>query len=321
MINDPAVLLVDEPTSGLDSSIALSVMQVLKDIASTGRTVIATIHQPRSDIWKLADNVTLLAKGGVVAFSGRRSDAVPYFTAIGYPMPSEFFNPADHLLDLVSVDPRTATHDASAERVRGLISSWRSSGHATKELGAEPVASPGEIRSGSTTTPMYIALPVTLSRHFKNLWRQPDVFLSRLMQAPFLGGLFILFYQRLSHGPEGAQDRIGLTIQSTTALAFVGMLTCMAIYPAERNLYLHEYQSSARYSPATFVLMYTLVELPSEIFACLGYSAIMNVGVGMQTSATIYFEFFACIWCLVNMGESLGLIAASWLNSEGLTVT
>jgi ABC-type multidrug transport system ATPase subunit len=34
------VLLVDEPTSGLDSSIALSVMQVLKDIAATGRTII-----------------------------------------------------------------------------------------------------------------------------------------------------------------------------------------------------------------------------------------------------------------------------------------
>ena len=40
MINDPAVLVVDEPTSGLDSSIALSVMQVLRDIAATGRTVI-----------------------------------------------------------------------------------------------------------------------------------------------------------------------------------------------------------------------------------------------------------------------------------------
>jgi len=55
VINDPAVLVVDEPyvfsaiwkgrsltcsTSGLDASIALSVMQVLRDIAATGRTVI-----------------------------------------------------------------------------------------------------------------------------------------------------------------------------------------------------------------------------------------------------------------------------------------
>lgn len=46
MINDPAVLVVDEPTSGLDSSIALSVMQVLKDIAATGRTVIGELPTP-----------------------------------------------------------------------------------------------------------------------------------------------------------------------------------------------------------------------------------------------------------------------------------
>jgi len=118
MINDPAVLLVDEPTSGLDSSIALSVMQVLRDIAATGRTVIATIHQPRSDIWRLADNVTLLAKGGVIAYSGRRSEAVPYFTSIGHPMPSEFFNPADHLLDLVSVDPRETLVQNTNSRAR-----------------------------------------------------------------------------------------------------------------------------------------------------------------------------------------------------------
>ncbi len=33
------------------------------------KCLVATIHQPRSDIWKLADNVTLLARGGVVTVS------------------------------------------------------------------------------------------------------------------------------------------------------------------------------------------------------------------------------------------------------------
>lgn len=47
----------------------------------------------------------------------------------------------------------------------------------------------------------------------------------------------------------------------------------------------------------------------------------MNVAVGMQTSVRIYFEYFACTWALVNMGESLSIIVASWLDSEGLTVT
>jgi hypothetical protein len=77
--------------------------------------------------------------------------------------------------------------------------------------------------------------------------------------------MFILFFQRLTKGPSGAQDRIGITIQSTGSIAFVGLLNAMAIFPADRNLYFHESKSSARYSPATFVITYTVVELGFEI--------------------------------------------------------
>ncbi|WWC59875.1 uncharacterized protein I303_102437 [Kwoniella dejecticola CBS 10117] len=322
MINDPAVLVVDEPTSGLDASIALSVMQVLRDIAATGRTVIATIHQPRSDIWKLADNVTLLAKGGVVAFNGRRSEAVEYFTSIGHPMPSEFFNPADHLLDLVSADPRPEGYETSLTRVRDLTSRWSSQN--VKETGGEnekAAQSTKVLSRGEGTTSMRVALPVVLERHWKNLWRRKDVFFNRLVQTPLLGAMFILFFQRLNHGPSGAQDRIGITIESTSAIAFVGLLNAMAIFPADRNLYLHEAKSSARYSPATFVITYTIVELGFELAGAIGYAAIMNIGVGMQTSVRIYFEFAITIWAMVNMGESFAMIFGSWIQTEGLTVT
>ncbi|WVW79872.1 hypothetical protein I302_101842 [Kwoniella bestiolae CBS 10118] len=321
MINDPAVLVVDEPTSGLDASIALSVMQVLRDIAATGRTVIATIHQPRSDIWKLADNVTLLAKGGVVAFNGKRSEAVEYFTSIGHPMPSEFFNPADHLLDLVSVDPRPQGYESSLSRVRGLTSQWSS--RSTEENGEESEKrnTSKVLSKGGGTTSMRVALPVVLERHWKNLWRRKDVFFNRLVQTPLLGAMFILFFQRLNHGPSGAQDRIGITIESTSAIAFVGLLNAMAIFPADRNLYLHEAKSSARYSPATFVITYTLVELGFELAGGFGYAAIMNIGVGMQTSVRIYFEFAITIWAMVNMGESFAMIFGIWIQTEGLTVT
>jgi hypothetical protein len=47
----------------------------------------------------------------------------------------------------------------------------------------------------------------------------------------------------------------------------------------------------------------------------------MNVGVGMQTSARIYFEYSISIWALLNMGESLLLIFGTFIHIEGLTVT
>jgi hypothetical protein len=88
--------------------------------------------------------------------------------------------------------------------------------------------------------------------------------------------MFILFFQRLTKGPSGAQDRIGITIQSTGSIAFVGLLNAMAIFPADRNLYFHESKSSARYSPATFVITYTVVELGFEILGAMGYAAIVS---------------------------------------------
>lgn len=50
--------------SGLDAFTAQNVMNTLKEIATSGRTVIVSVHQPRSDIWNLFDNVLLLVKGG-----------------------------------------------------------------------------------------------------------------------------------------------------------------------------------------------------------------------------------------------------------------
>ena len=47
----------------------------------------------------------------------------------------------------------------------------------------------------------------------------------------------------------------------------------------------------------------------------------MNVGVGMQTSARIYFEYSLSIWSMLSMGESFLLIFGTFIHIEGLTVT
>ena len=60
------------------------------------------------------------------------------------------------------------------------------------------------------------------------------------------------------------------------SISFVGLLNAMAIYPADRNQYLHEAKSSAGYSPATFVLTYTIVEIGFEIISSLAYAAIVR---------------------------------------------
>lgn len=68
---------------------------------------------------------------------------------------------------------------------------------------------------------------------------------------------------------SGGQDRIGFFQQTLGALPYIGLLNSVAIFPAERDLFFHEYHSSAAYSTATFTLVTTLVEAPFTFAANL----------------------------------------------------
>ncbi|KAI4147469.1 MAG: hypothetical protein LQ341_001793 [Variospora aurantia] len=99
LVTSPSILFLDEPTSGLDAFNAFNVVECLVILARNyNRTIIFTIHQPRSNIVALFDHLILLAKGRTV-YSGPFTSCQRYFDRIGYPCPSGF-NIADYLVDL-----------------------------------------------------------------------------------------------------------------------------------------------------------------------------------------------------------------------------
>lgn len=53
----PALLASPQPTSGLDSTTALKLMHTLRSLASGGRTIITSIHQPSSRLYQQMDKV------------------------------------------------------------------------------------------------------------------------------------------------------------------------------------------------------------------------------------------------------------------------
>lgn len=44
LLTDPSLLFLDEPTTGLDSSTSLQVIEILIELANSGRTVVSSIH-------------------------------------------------------------------------------------------------------------------------------------------------------------------------------------------------------------------------------------------------------------------------------------
>ncbi|KAK9320260.1 hypothetical protein V1517DRAFT_8676 [Lipomyces orientalis] len=99
LVTSPSILFLDEPTSGLDSFNAYNVVECLQSLARDyKRTVIFTIHQPRSNIVALFDRLILLSHGQLV-YSGLHDNCQEYFASMGYECPSGF-NLADFLIDL-----------------------------------------------------------------------------------------------------------------------------------------------------------------------------------------------------------------------------
>jgi ABC-2 type transport system ATP-binding protein len=66
MIGDPELLFLDEPTTGFDPSARREAWEVVRNLASLGKTVLLTTHY-MEEAQYLADRVAVLAAGQIVA--------------------------------------------------------------------------------------------------------------------------------------------------------------------------------------------------------------------------------------------------------------
>ena len=65
--NDPAIILADEPTGNLDSKSTIEIMNILKDLHESGRTVIIITHD--DEIANQVDRVVRIMDGKIVSDS------------------------------------------------------------------------------------------------------------------------------------------------------------------------------------------------------------------------------------------------------------
>lgn len=99
LVTSPSILFLDEPTSGLDAYNARNVVDSLVKLAKDfNRTIVFTIHQPRSNIVSLFDKLVLLSEGDLI-YSGDMIKCNEFFGKNGYQCPLGY-NIADYLIDI-----------------------------------------------------------------------------------------------------------------------------------------------------------------------------------------------------------------------------
>ena len=213
MLANPSVLFLDEVTTGLDATSAFQLVRTLKNLAIKGRTVIMTIHQPRSEIWGLFDRLVLLSEGQSI-YSGSASASIPYFERLGYQLP-QFVNPAEFLIDLAAVDNRLPELESiSRTRVQRLKNAWQASSlsqepediHDRKETVAEVTL---ENKSQHLESRFAGEVMVQTARTLKTTIRDPMGIVGSLAEAATLGIIAGWIFLKLDGTLSGIRSREG----------------------------------------------------------------------------------------------------------------
>ncbi|KAJ8308058.1 hypothetical protein KUTeg_012932 [Tegillarca granosa] len=263
LLQDPKILLLDEPTTGLDCHTARHLISKLVEIAKRGKIVILTIHQPRSDIFRLFDNVGILSLGEMIYF-GMSKDLVPYFTTLGYPCP-QYANPLDHYVDLASIDRRGYEEQHNTMfRVHKLIDEY---------LDSPILQDINDKVMFETLKPRY---SFSYRRLFVNLYRERQNWVFRILVAAAYVAVMVAFLLRLQDNQTSIQDRIGLYWQSVSVASFGSIIIAVPTFsnlPSIRDVFYREYRDGL-YSIVTFIAAYIVHLIPVQIMSTLVLSAV-----------------------------------------------
>ncbi|KAK0468631.1 P-loop containing nucleoside triphosphate hydrolase protein [Armillaria novae-zelandiae] len=319
VLTEPQVLVLDEPTSGLDAFTATSILDVLAQLAKEGRTIITTLHQSSSELYKRFGNVLLLVKGGRVAYSGPANKMLEYMSSVGFECPS-MMNPADFALDVVSVDTRDAEQEELGRaKVNQLVQAFK-----TRQDVKNCVTSVVEKHAGISSTnfkgyerkmlSITTSLPVLFKRGVLAFLRQKSLLVVRIGGTLTVAIGIGLYYSPIGHDYASIQSRVGL-VQKTLPLFFVGIIQNVAVFPIERDFFYREYNDGV-YSVEAFLTSYAALELPFEIATALIYSLFVSISANLGRTVSIFFITALNGLCIVNAGESLGIIMNTFFTQD-----
>jgi len=312
MVGDPEALFLDEPTSGLDSFQAQRVVYALRQLAAVGRTVVCTIHQPRSSIYGMFDQLLLISEGRLL-YIGEAKDAVGYFASLRFECPN-LTNPADYFMDITSLDARNPEREKSSrERIEFFATEAM-----TRRLGEKAVASALEKHRARSAAPTeydpthasWIQQFVLLVR--RGLINQRRDFIGvrvtlalEMMYALIVSALF----RGVGHDQKGVQDRIGCLFFVVLNVAYTSALPAINVFAGEKGIVVRE-RASGAYKWSSYYMSKYVTELP-RLIPRLIFCALVYWIVGLRKTQHNFWIFVAIIIAEAMSLTALGLLMAS----------
>ncbi|KAG6949234.1 hypothetical protein JG688_00014717 [Phytophthora aleatoria] len=273
----PSVLFLDEPTSGLDARSAKLIMDGVRKVADTGRTIVCTIHQPSSEVFSVFDSLLLLKRGGEAVFAGdlgeNAREMIEYFESIeGVTKLETDYNPATWMLEVIGAGVGNSNGDQT-----DFVETFKASAHFKRlqsSLDREGVTRPSTSLPALEFSDKRAASELTqakfLLKRFCDLyWRTPSFNLTRFAISLGMGLAYGITYVGAEYKSySGVNSGMGMVYMITS---FIGLISFNGLIPVayeERAVFYRE-RVSQTYNAFWYFFGLGAMEIPYAVVAVL----------------------------------------------------
>uniref|UniRef100_A0A2C9VJH1 ABC transporter domain-containing protein n=1 Tax=Manihot esculenta TaxID=3983 RepID=A0A2C9VJH1_MANES len=319
ILTHPKLLFLDEPTSGLDSAASYYVMSriaTLEQKDGIRRTIIASIHQPSSEVFHLFNSLCLLSSGKVIYF-GPASAANEFFALNGFPCPI-LQNPSDHFLKTINKDFEKDLEQGNGEAmsteeaIATLIKSYKSSTNyqqVRRQVAEIYKQESGEVEKERSRATFLTQSLVLTRRSFVNMYRDLGYYWLRLAVYVALAISLATVFSDIGFSYKSIQDRGSLLMFVATFLTFMtiggfpSFVEDMKVFERERL--------NGHYGATAFVLGNTFSSMPYLLLVSLIPGAITYYLPGLHKGSEHFLYFIMTLFACMTLVESMMMTVAS----------
>jgi ABC-type multidrug transport system ATPase subunit/pSer/pThr/pTyr-binding forkhead associated (FHA) protein len=222
LLTKPGLFFLDEATSGLDPGTETEMMELLRDLADGGRTVILVTHATKNVM--MCDQVVFLARGGHLAYFGPPNEALEYFEQY---RTTEERRYQEHIEfdDIYGLIQNRGTPEEWGERFRGtpqyqeyVVKRMHQLQEQQRAPTPQPIARPKQKRQVSAFRQLWI-----LSVRNLRIMAQDKVGLALMLAvAPLIGVMDFIWGKELFDVAEGNAAQV---ITMLFMMGLIGILT------------------------------------------------------------------------------------------------
>ncbi|CAI5729553.1 unnamed protein product [Hyaloperonospora brassicae] len=294
----PSVLFLDEPTSGLDARSAKLIMDGVRKVANTGRTIVCTIHQPSTEVFGVFDSLLLLKRGGETVFAGELGEnackMIAYFESIdGVEKLPDNYNAATWMLEVIGAG--VGNSNGAKDFVKVFQESRQFEilqANMDRDGVTRPSADlPELIFTDKRAATEMVQMTMLMQRFIRMYWRTPSYNLTRFGLFFILGLVFGITYVDSEYTSyTGINSGLGMLFCVTSFLGFIAFSSVIPVASEDRLSFYRE-RASQTYNALWYFVASTLVEIPYVFIGTMFFMAPYFPMVGFTGAAT-FFAFW-----------------------------